>query len=416
MLKKYKVHTWITCIFLAVILSSSTVFGFPPDNAAVLYLRASIVYEEPDNEDLNKMIIDLQDGKIKPNDQIRQYFEKNRPVIELVTTASQIPDCDWGRDHSKGFDLMMPELATMRKLAFMLVADSKVYLNDGDYKMSLERCLTIHRMARHISDDLIISNLVGIAMNGLANKHIKIILSEMPADIGTLEWLKNQMLEISGKIPSLISAIKSEAEISAREMRKENIDKLLSYVNTEDLKVIRQADTDPTSSDSSAEENQKKIYEENVEKLRNGDEEYFARSRKYYMDFIASVEAAFALPYEDAYRELKKLNETITKEAETNPAAFLTSIASPMVAKLCNNEMVFKTNFNAVNAAVEIYIIKAKSGKLPDEMLKDMPKDLFSGKDFIYEKIGDGFILHCRGKDLDKDKIHEYEFKVKNSN
>jgi hypothetical protein len=394
--KNYKVYIGITCIFLTVILSSPSVFGFPPDNAAVLYLRAFIIYEEPENEELNNMIIDLQDGKIKPNDQIRQYFEKNRPVIELVTTASQIPDCDWGRDHSKGFDLMMPELATVRKLAFMLVADSKVYLNDGDYKTSLERCLTIHRMAKHISDDLIISNLVGIAMNGLANKHIKIILSEMPADVETLEWLKNQMLEISAKKPSLISAIANEAEISAREIRKEKINEMLKRPD--------------------AEEALKSIPKEIIEKIRNGDEEYFAQSRKYYMDFIASVQAASALPYEDAYRELEKLNDKVTKEAGTNPEAFATSIMSPSIAKLCTNEMVFKTNFNAVNAAIEIYIIKAKSGKLPDELPKDMPKDLFSGKDFKYEKNDDGFILRCQGKDLDKDKIHEYEFKVKNSN
>jgi len=402
----------ITCLFLVLTLSSSTVLGFPPENAAVLYLRAFIVYEEPDN-DLSKRLDDLRDGKTKPNEQIRQFFEKNRPVIELVTTASQIPECDWGRDHSKGFDLMMPELATVRKLAFMLVADSKVYLNDGDYKTSLERCLTIHRMSRHISDDLIISNLVGIAMSSLANKHIKIILSEMPADPETLEWLKTQMLDISTKTPSLISAIKSEAEISLREMQKENKDKLLGYVNTEDIKVIRKTDADTTPSDGVAEEKKKKVYEENVEKLRNGDEGYFAQSRKYYMDFIASVKAAFALSYEDAYRELEKLNETIAKEAETNPAAFLTSNMSPMISKLCTNEMVFKTNFNAFITAIEIYIIKAGSGKLPDELPQGLPKDLFSGKDFIYEKTTDGFILRCQGKDLQKDKFNEYEFEVK---
>ncbi len=413
MLKKYKVYIWIACISLAVPLSSSTVYGFPPDNAAVLYLRAFIVYEEPDNENLSKMITDLQDGKIKPNNQIRQYLEKNQPVIELVKTASKIPDCDWGRDNSKGFDLMMPELATARKLAFMLIADSKVLLYDGDYKTSLERCLTIHRMARHVSDDLLISNLVGIAMNGLANKQIKIIISQMPADVETLQWLKNQTLDISAKTPSLISAIRSDAEISLREMNKENINKLLSYVSTEDVKVIQQADTEMTESDSSTEENKKKIYEENIEKLRNGDDEYFARSRQYLMDFIASVQAIFALPYEDAYRELEKLNQTIAKEAETNPAAFFTSVASPMNTKLCTNEIVFKTNFNAVNAAIEIYILKAKSGKLPDDLPEGLPKDLFSSKDFIYEKTGDGFVLRCQGKDLEKNEIHDYEFKVK---
>jgi hypothetical protein len=388
----YKINIGITCIFLAMILSSSSVWGFPPDNAAVLYLRAFIIYEEPDS-DLSKMLDDLRDGKIKPNDQIRQYLEKNRPVIELATTASQIPNCDWGRDNSKGFDLMMPELATVRKLAFMLIADSKISLNDGDYKTSLERCLTIHRMARHIGDDLIMSNLVAIAMNGLANKHIKIVLSEMPADVETLQWLKNQMLDISARVPSLISSIVNESKISEREMRKKTVDEILK--------------------DPSQEELIKAIPREIVEKIRNGDEDYFARSRKYYMDFIASVQVAFALPYEDAQRELNKLSEKIKKEAGTNPAALVTSIMSPSVAKLSTNEMVFKTSLNAVVAAIDIYIQKAKTGQLPNELPEGLPKDLFSGKDFIYEKTDAGFILRCRGKDLDKDIFHEYEFKVK---
>jgi len=388
----YKMYIGITCIFLAVILSSSSVWGFPPDNAAVLYLRAFIIYEEPDS-DLSKMLDDLRDGKIKPNDQIRQYLEKNRPVIELVTTASQIPDCDWGWDNSKGFDLMMPELATVRKLAFMLVADSKVSLNDGDYKTSLERCLTIHRMARHIGDGLIISNLVGIAMNGLANKHIKIILSEMPADVETLEWLKNQMLEISAKTPSLISAILNEAKITVREMRKERMCKIINDLGTDDI--------------------MKSIPRETIEKIRNSDEDFFEESRKYYMDFIASAQAALELPYESAQKELDKINEKIKEEASQNPAAVMTAVIAPSIAKLCTNETVNKTYFNAINTAVDIYLIKAGTGLLPDELPADLPGDLFSGRDFIYEKTDAGFILRCRGKDLDKDIFHEYEFKVK---
>ena len=409
-IKSHKLKTAV-CIVMILLTSIPSVLAEPPENAAVLYLRAFIIYEKPDS-DLNKMLDDLRDEKIKPNEKIRQYFQKNQPVIELVTTASKIPDCDWGRDHSKGFDLMMPELATVRKLAFMLVADSKVYLNDGDYKTSLERCLTIHRMARHVGDDLIISNLVGTAMNSLANKHIKIILSEMPADIETLEWLKNQMLDISSNTPSLMLAIINESKISVKEMRKENIKRLLSYVSTEDIKVIRQANTDITPSDSSIEENKKRIYKENIEKLRNGDEEYFAQSRKYYMDSIASVKALLALPYEDAYRELEKINGTIAKEAETNPAAFLTSVMSPAISKLCTLEIRKNTDFNATNAAFVIYIIKAKSGKLPDELPEGLSKDLFSGKDFEYENNDDGFILRCQGKELPKEEIHEYEFKV----
>ena len=388
-----KVFIGIICIFLVAVLSASFSQNFPPDNAAVLYLRAFVLYEEPDNEELSKMITDLQDGKIIPNDEIRNYFKKNQRVLELITTASQIQDCDWGQDHSKGFDLMMPELATVRKLAFLLVADSKISLADGDYKASLEKCLTIHRMARHVGNDLIMSNLVGTAMNALANKHIKIVLSEMPADVETLERLKNQLIEISTKRPSFISAIINESKISVKEMRREKIDEILKTPEAEEV--------------------YKDLSKEQIEKIRTGDETFFEESRKYYLDFIASIQAASALTYEEAQREVIKLNEKITNEAQTNPAAILTATMSPSIAKLFTLETRSNTDINAANAALDIYIVKAKTGQLPDELPAGLPKDLYSRKDFLYEKTEDGFILRCQGRDLDRDEIREYEFKIK---
>ena len=72
-----------------------------------------------------------------------------------------------------------------------------------------------------------------------------------------------------------------------------------------------------------------------------------------------------------------------------------------------------KTSSNAVRASVEVYIIKARTKKLPEKLPTGLPKDLFSGKDFEYKKTKGGFVLRCQGKDLRKDKVYEYEFKVK---
>ena len=71
-----------------------------------------------------------------------------------------------------------------------------------------------------------------------------------------------------------------------------------------------------------------------------------------------------------------------------------------------------QNSLNALKTAVEIYLIKAKTGKLPATIPAGLPKDLFSGKDFAYEKTDTGFTLRCRAKDLSKDTIHEYGFKV----
>jgi hypothetical protein len=65
-----------------------------------------------------------------------------------------------------------------------------------------------------------------------------------------------------------------------------------------------------------------------------------------------------------------------------------------------------------VRAAVELYVANEKTGRLPETLPAGLPKDLFSGEDFEYKKTEAGFMLRCRGKDLDKDEIHQYEFKV----
>ncbi len=100
------------------------------------------------------------------------------------------------------------------------------------------------------------------------------------------------------------------------------------------------------------------------------------------------------------------------KDANKNADATLTILLAPAVHHVYNREIESKTFLNAIKSALEIYISKAKTGKLPNELPAGLPKDLFSGKDFQYEKKDDGFVLRCKGKNLDKDEIHHYEFKV----
>ena len=98
-----RVSTRITCILLIVLASALLVEAYPPDNAAVLYYKAIMILKEP-SKDVGKMIDDLRKGKIKPNDEIRRHLDANRRAIEIIETAAEVTTCDWGRDHSQGFD------------------------------------------------------------------------------------------------------------------------------------------------------------------------------------------------------------------------------------------------------------------------------------------------------------------------
>jgi len=363
--------------------------AYPPDNAAVLYYKAFLILQEP-SEEVKEMMADLRAGKIKPNDEIKQCLQDNKHAIEFVETAAGVRDCDWGYDISKGFDVMLPELSKIRMTAFLLTSDAQILAEEGDYKTALGKCLTIHRMARHVGDRMLISYLVGTAMNALANKRIGEILSGMPDDLETLTWLKNQIYDITSRANTLKAAMNSEREIAFQQIRKENIGTILDELGNGD---------DGMSKDT-------------IEKIRNGDEEFFKASREYYSNYVTSVQLALDLPYSQAHKQLEQLSERAEKQAADNPAAILSVALWPAATRICTLDVKARTHLNALKAAIDIYIAKAKTGRLPDALPAGLPRDLYSGKDFEYEKTKDGFVLRCRGKDLDKDEFFKYEFKV----
>jgi len=378
----------LTCISVILLTSVSSAIAYPPDNAAVLYYKAFLILHEP-SEDVKKMMTDLRDGKIKPNDEIRQCLQDNRHVMELAETAAGVRDCDWGYDISKGFDVMLPELSKIRMTAFLLTAKAQTLAEEGDYKAALDKCITIHKMARHVGDRLLISHLVGNALNSLANKRIGEILSQVPDDIETLTRLKNQIYDITSRANSLKAAMSGEREVAIQQIRKENISTVLDSIG----------ETDGMSKDA-------------IEKIRNGDEEFFRASREYYSNYVTSVQAALDLPYPQSHKQLEQLSEKAEKEAADNPAAVLSVALWPAVTRICTLDVRARTHFNALKSAIDIYIARAKTGRLPDTLPAGLPRDLFSGKDFEYEKTKDGFVLRCRGRKSDKDEIREYEFKV----
>lgn len=380
-----------TCTLLVFLTSASLVEAYPPDNAAVLYYKAIMILKEP-SKDVGKMIDDLRKGKIKPNDEIRQHLDANRRAIEIIETAAEVPTCDWGRDHSQGFDLLLPELSKVRKMAYLLTADAQTFAQDGDHKAALSKCLTMHRMARHVNDDLLISYLVSTSVNNLANERIRDVLSTMPQDSKALAWLKTQIVAVSANVPSIKTAIAKEKEIAIREMRKEKIGDVLDSMGADSIDDKATADA--------------------YKKVRQGDRKFFDDSRDYYGRIMDDTIAALDLPYQQSHKKLDELNDRAQKDAKETPAAILTAMLTPAVSRIRTAETKNKTFFNAIRAAVDIYIIKAKTGRLPEKLPAGLPEDLFSGKDFEYQKNKGGFVLRCRAKDLDKDEIYQYEFKV----
>jgi hypothetical protein len=143
-----------------------------------------------------------------------------------------------------------------------------------------------------------------------------------------------------------------------------------------------------------------------------GDDEFFEKVKENFQNIMARTQIAFDLPYTEAMRTFEDLDNELEKAAAEKPEVKVTMFLLPAVGRVYSIETRIKTHYNAILAGIEIYIIRAKTGKLPDELPAGLPKDLFSGKDFLYEKTDAGFTLTGQSKDLDKDIVQKYEFKI----
>jgi hypothetical protein len=341
-----------------------------------------MLLEEP-NDVLCKMLAAVRKGEAKPDDQVRQYVGRNRRVIKYAVTAADISHCDWGYDLSEGLSLQLPELAKCRQLCYLLVVDAKILAEKGDTKAAIERCLAIYEMGRHVGNDMLIHRLFGIALSGAANGCIVDILPQVSGDCEMLNWLRVRLADVSSKCPSMRAAVAKEAEVCEQNINREGI---LAIAEGEPCDVPKE--------------------------ILQRDDEFYVRAREYYRSTMAKIQSVFDLPYSESLRRVEDLVQEAENDVNEKPEAVITRILFPAMWRIISLDTRSKTQLNAVLAGIDIYLIRAKTGKLPDELPAGLPKDMFSGKDFLYEKTTTGFILKCQGKNLTDDIVHQYEFKV----
>jgi len=386
----------VLLISLVVLALGASVFAYPPDpdNAGLLYYQAFLTQKQPD-ETMEDMVMNLAKGKTAVHDKIAEYVESNRRVIDLVSAAAEIPDCDWGLKYSDGLSMEVPYLSAARKLCWLVLADARILAAKGDNDLALKRCITTQRLAVHVASEPIIINwLVGFSIKKVSAKCIQDILSSGTSEGGKLRWIEAQLDEIEGKGVALKDVLDVEHAVMAKYMTMEKVDEVL-----------------PLIEDCMGELNKDK-FKIAAERIQTADAVFLKRNRDYFDRHMAIVSKCFDLAYPDGYNRLKELGESPAKECVENPDATLTAVLAPALDKLYNYNAQAKTLTNALKAAVQIYITKASTGELPDELPSEIPGDLFSGEDFEYEKKDDGFILRCGAKDLQNDTIHEYQFKV----
>ncbi|MBN2183288.1 MAG: hypothetical protein JW715_15360 [Sedimentisphaerales bacterium] len=380
-------------IGLVVIFAASPAPAIPPDpdNAALLYYQGFLSLAELD-EDARDHIAEVARGEAAPDDKVRQDIRKCKGAIEFAEAADHAYYCHWGVRYSKGFECLLPQMAQARFLTFVLVADARIRAADGDYKGALERSLMTGRFARHIGDDTTITYLVSLSVRSLSYKCMREVMSMASGDEKLLEWFRNELVTSESYTLSVVRPLNIEIELVTDLMRMDNAGKLSRVLTDSGIGIA----TD--SNEKKVDEIVKAI---NAKTLEQAERIYSERMNS------ALVLLSTSLPFESVDAQLKQLADNFDPN---NPAEALAGTFVPSFSKIYNQETMRRTSLNATLTAVEICLSRIKTGKLPDELPDGLPKDLFSGKDFMYQKIAAGFVLRCPGKDSD---IYKFEFKVK---
>lgn len=389
------------CVFLALWTLGAHAATLPPDpdNAALLYYQAFLLRPEPDADTSESIYKVLRGGE--PDEKLRKYLNLSdcRDTIEFAEAAAQLPQCNWGIRYSQGIGARLPKLVHIRTLSFLLYADARVLAADGNYKEAINRCLTIQRFAEHVGDDTVISYFLSVSVNGLAYRCIQDVLGSMPPDVDILVWLRDQLI-MRGDIPSLVQALKTDEEMCIQSLRS-NPDKLKKFREY----LAENADDENT---------RKEILGLDYESL-------IAYVRKPNVDFLNSIFRVIdkEMAYQEKLSEIQKLSEVMNDEYDVSHYVVADKIPEQFNVIVRNT-----AHFNTLNAAIKIYLIKARTGQLPQTLPPGLPKDPFSGQDFQYEITEKGFVLRCRAKDIlasqalqpfgtDPDVVHEYEFELK---
>ncbi|MGD2094117.1 MAG: hypothetical protein PVH77_03820, partial [Phycisphaerales bacterium] len=335
----------ICCIvFLCTLGAHAAPLPSTPDNAALLYYQAFLLVPEYDV----KLIHPVLNGA-DPNQSVRDHVENYREAIELADTATKIPNCNWGIMRSQLGRSSANVIGPLRQLTFLLELDARILTADGDYLPALERSLSIRRLAQHIADEAIIGYLVSLPIHNRAYLSICHTLGSMSPDAEMLTWLQGQLSGVQGPPPSPAGAMETTL--------KDNVEFLSTH-----------PDVIATWRENAME----LIEDENTrqEIIDLTDEELIALAEQSYNSFLASVNRVIGsnMPYQQKYLELQVLVEELMDYDIGDPVGMISSYLSSDVVRQHSLYVGSIARFNATRTAIEVYLINANTGQLPDTL------------------------------------------------
>jgi hypothetical protein len=391
-----KRHVFALLFTWTALFCCANTFAYPPENAAVLYYKHMNHFITPE-EAVWDELCDLPANRKAPSDAARGFIAKQKDtyLIQELDIASGLKYCDWGLDLTQGFSMLMSGLGQMRNFNHLILADGAVALSEGDVSTALDKNLSARRMAHHVSNDTLISFLVAYSMTHKSNQALQSILASGKLSSMEIRDLKRQLLLEPYQPLSLVRPLMNEKDVCLLEVQRMTPQRYIQL--TRDWK---------TSVEEESEKRIRRLLEDAGPEFRSRSADYF---EQIFNRFLSSLEK----PYPEAFAGIQKAGEKPKEDFQDGQdEAMLASVFCPALAKSYNHSIRWKTEYDALLTALEIYRIAAETGELPETLPNSSYVDFFSREPFLYEITEDRFVLRCRQEDLIDGKVQEYTFKI----
>lgn len=159
------------------------------DDAAPLYLRAFAALEavkETDGDTASENESPLSKPLVADVSaaEVTGFLARHSDALALVRRAADRSGCRFVRDWSRpSFDLVLPEMQQMRKVAALLAVAARREATAGDFATALRDIVRLHRIAMHAaSEPVLVCGLVGQAIDRLALETLATVLPLMQRD------------------------------------------------------------------------------------------------------------------------------------------------------------------------------------------------------------------------------------------
>jgi len=299
---------------------------------------------------------------------VRKALAADADALRLVIAASRRPGCQFEEEEYPPHKGTLSRLSDMRRLSRLLVWATVAATEDGQINEAYRRVIAGLRMGEHLAmNPLLITQLVSYSIRNLAQEGARVVLAKAPPPLAVREVLATLLVERDLK------------EEFARCMVGERAMGL----------TISQGPQFPAP-----------------RPLR--------RAWQFgYLRVINRFTAQAAQPIRSTGKD-----ESAVVESLPWYCLFGKMLWDPLVrAKVGRDTTIAK--FALLHIAIGLEVYRREAGSYPGvlatlrtELKWSVPEDIFSGRDYVYRREGDRFLLYSLGPDLDDDGGRPLGFQI----